>query len=110
MDAAKIKHDQQQARRKLRNKLARKGDTLGLLKRSEIKVGAETKDGSRKVIIGDKLLLADVLAKGKFGRLNKLNKQIDTGTAEQKTAANKAKRRMNQSSYQKQIIIHREYK
>lgn len=109
-DAAKVKHDKQQARRKLRNTLKRKGDPLGLLKQGKVFVGAELADGSRKVILGDRLLTAEVLGANKFGRIGKLNRQIDTGTAEQKTEAAKAKRRMNESKYQKQIIIPREYK
>lgn len=99
MNATQTAHKQQQARRKVRNKLHRNGDPAKLLAEGVVFFGPEKADGSRKSIKGDQLLLADVRAKGKFGKLGQLNRIIDTGTVEQKVAARRAKSAMNVFTY-----------
>lgn len=100
MNAAKKRHDEQQARRKLRNKLVKKGgDPAKLLAQGEMFVGAVLPDGSRKKIKGDQLRLMDARSKNKFGKLGQLNHIIDTGTVEQKVAARRAKGAMNVFTY-----------
>lgn len=84
----KSAHDKA-TRRKTRHKLRHSDDALGFTRETAVTLP------NGGVMVCDQLTAANIRARAKFNKLGKLNDRIDHGTANERTAAAKAKRGLN---------------